>query len=35
MRNLINNWQDIIVPIIALGLGGFIMVVMIGAVSQF
>lgn len=35
MRNILNNWQELIMPVVALGLGGFIMVVMINAVSQF
>jgi len=35
MRNLLNNWQEIAMPIIALGLGAFIITVMLNAVAQF
>ena len=35
MRNLINNWQDVAMPIVALGLGLFIIAVMANAVAQF
>lgn len=35
MRNLLNNWQELAMPIIAIGLGIFIMTVMLNAVSQF
>ncbi len=35
MRNLLNNWQELAMPIIAIGLGFFIMTVMLNAVSQF
>lgn len=35
MRNLLNNWQEIAMPIIAIALGTFIIVVMLDAVSQF
>lgn len=35
MRNLLNNWQEIAMPVIALALGAFIITVMLNAVSQF
>lgn len=35
MKNLLNNWQDVAMPIVALGLGAFIMVVMLDAISKF
>jgi len=35
MRNLINHWQCWLVPAIAIGLGTFIMVVMVDAVNKF